>query len=333
MHHDPSRNVLFIAKEPEFIARSLELKPQEVLQRIESAKHKLLEARKKRKTPFVDKTLYTNWNGMWIQGYLLASRFLKEPALRDFALRTLDRFIENGFEPGAGMVRSLPDDPSKQEGLLEDQVEMLAASVEAFEATADKKYLDFSEKLAGVLLKRFWAEDGGFFDIAEPKEEGHLRFRRRGIQDSPTGSGNATAAASLLKLHHLTGRPEYLERVETLLRFFHEEAKRLSYDAAGYVNVLDFYLKGATRVVVAGRKGDPLFQRLHEAALLSFRPYLVILPLSDELRGRFSDPSVERLDRERESRGRALALVCKGRICGKPRENPDEFAREILENA
>jgi len=310
MHHDPSRNVLFVAREPESLARDLELKPQEVSERLESAKRKLLEARKKRKTPFVDQTLYSNWNGMWIRAYLLAYRSLKEPALKEFALKTLERFREKGFLEGKGMVRFLSEEEVPTEGFLEDQVEMLAAALEAFEVTRDPDYLEFSEKLARILLERYSAEDGGFFDIPFSKEEGHLSFRERRIQDTPAPSPNATAGWALLKLYHLTEQKEYLKKVESLLRFFHQEANALSYFAAAYVRALDFYLKGAGKVVISGKKEDPLFQRLHETALFNFRPYLVILPLTRE--------------------ARAQATVCVGKTCQPATDHPEELARQIF---
>lgn len=310
MYHDPSRNVLFVNREPESLARDLELKLEEVLRRIESAKRKLLEARKKRKTPFVDRTLYSNWNGMWIRAYLAAHRSLKDQRLKDFALKTLDRFIEKGFSLEKGMVRCLSEEDPPGEGLLEDQVEMLAAALEAFEVTSDSRYLEFSEKLARILLERYLAEDGGFFDIPFSKEEGHLRFRERRIQDTPAPSPNATAAWAFLKLYHLTEQKEYLEKVESLLRFFHQEANTLSYFAAGYARVLDFYLKGATKILLGGKREDPLFQSLREVSLFNFRPYLVILPLTKE--------------------ARAQATVCVGKTCRPVTDNPEELVQQIL---
>lgn len=311
MHHDPSRNVLFVAREPEILARDLELKPEEVLRRLESGKRKLLEARKKRKIPFVDPTLYSNWNGMWIRAFLVAYRSLKEPALKDFALKTLDRFLTQGFLSGRGMARFLSEEGTPLEGFLEDQVEILAAALEAFEVTADPGYLEFSEKLARILLERYSAQDGGFFDIPAPKEEGHLRFREKRIQDTPASSPNATAAGALLKLYHLTERKEYLEKGGALLGFFHKEAGALSYFAAGYVRALDFYLKGAVKVVVTGKKEDPLFQRLHERALLSPCPYLVILPRIKE-----AEP--------------AQAVVWRGKSCRPVTDHPEELSQQIL---
>jgi len=332
MVHDPSRNVLFVAKEPEILARELELKPQEVIKRIESGKRKLLAARNKRKVPFVDRTLYSNWNGMWVRGYLAAYRAFQDPELKNFALRTLDRFMKSGFQPEKGVVRFLTDDEAPLEGLLEDQAEMLAAALDAFEVTGERRYFDFAVKLAEILLERFAAPEGGFFDIASGREEGHLRFRQRKIQDSPVYSPNATAACALLKLYHLTQDKKYLEKVEVLLRFFQEEAKSAAYFAAGYMNALDFYLKGVTKVVIAGEKGEAAFKALHETALFNFRPHLAVFPLTEETRTITSDPSIEPFFLKHRASNHPVALVCSGSTCKPITDSPEELKRQILES-
>ncbi len=321
MHHDPSRNVLFVTREPEILAREMELKPQEVIERIESGKQKLLEARGKRKTPFVDQTLYTHWNGLWIQAYFAAYRAFHDPFLKKFAQKTLDRFMTKAFNPNKGMVHSLSDEENLIEGFLEDQVEIFAGSLDAFEVTADPKYLEFSKKLAQILVERFGALEGGFFDVATLKEEGHLKFRERKIQDSPTRSANATAISCFLRLYHLTGKKEFLETAETSLRFFYDDAKSLSYSAAGYVLALDFYLKDALKITILGPKNHSSFTQLHQKALFFYHPYQAVLPASEETKNILLDPSLIPLYESKKSTARAL--VCLGKKCLPIAESPE----------
>ena len=333
MLHDPSRNVLYIHHEPEALARELELKPQEVTQRLASARRKLLEARKKRKIPFVDQTLYTNWNGMWIRAYFAAYRAFQVPALKDFALQTLNRFEEHGFQPEKGMVRFLSEAKNRTEGILEDQVEILAASLEAFEVTGDPSHLEFSKTLAELLVKRFAADDGGFYDIPASREEGHLRFRQRRIQDTPAYASNAAAALAFLKLYHLTGQTEYRERVEALLRYFQDEAKALGYFAAGYFLALDFFLNGAVKVAVSGQEENPLFKRLHDSALFTFHPYSVVFPVTEGAPNRFLEEETRaRLQEEEKRSGLPSALVCTARACQPITHLPEELDRQIRES-
>jgi uncharacterized protein YyaL (SSP411 family) len=66
MHHNPLKNVLHRVAPIEKIAQVLKLDVAEAATLMQSAKAKLYAARLKRKTPYVDKTVYTGWNGMCI---------------------------------------------------------------------------------------------------------------------------------------------------------------------------------------------------------------------------------------------------------------------------
>ena len=46
-----------------------------------------------RKTPFIDRTLYTGWNAMAITAYLEAARVLRLEDAKEFALLTLRRLL------------------------------------------------------------------------------------------------------------------------------------------------------------------------------------------------------------------------------------------------
>src|SRR6266478_2898628 len=76
MHHNPAKNVLFVAMSVEEIAAKLKKSPDEVRALLDSAKKKMYSARLKRPTPYVDKTIYVSWNAMTISAYLIAARVL-----------------------------------------------------------------------------------------------------------------------------------------------------------------------------------------------------------------------------------------------------------------
>ncbi len=97
MHHNPAKNVLWIARDPGDIATQLGLAETAVRETISAAKEKLLAARLPRPTPFVDQTMYVAWNAMFVSAYLDAGStldgFVAEESRR-FALKTLDRLLQ-----------------------------------------------------------------------------------------------------------------------------------------------------------------------------------------------------------------------------------------------
>src|SRR5262249_14653663 len=62
MHHNPAKNVLWIARDAAEIARQLGTDESTVRLTIARAKGKMLAERKLRPTPFVDQTMYVSWN-------------------------------------------------------------------------------------------------------------------------------------------------------------------------------------------------------------------------------------------------------------------------------
>src|SRR5947207_5152711 len=76
MHHNPAKNVLYARAPIEEIAKRLGVPLDRVETLLRSAKEKLYAARLKRTTPYVDRTVYVNWNALCISAYLNAATAL-----------------------------------------------------------------------------------------------------------------------------------------------------------------------------------------------------------------------------------------------------------------
>src|SRR4029077_13330162 len=78
MHHNPAKNVLWVSRDVSEIAATTKLGADSVMKLLLQADLKLLNARRTRPTPFVDKTMYVGWNAMFVSAYLEASRVLED---------------------------------------------------------------------------------------------------------------------------------------------------------------------------------------------------------------------------------------------------------------
>src|SRR6185437_7846034 len=70
MQHDPMRNVLYQRASVDELATRMTLAPERIRELLQSAKQKMYHARLKRQTPYIDKTIYTNWNALFVSAYL-----------------------------------------------------------------------------------------------------------------------------------------------------------------------------------------------------------------------------------------------------------------------
>ena len=92
----------FVRTGVEEIAVRLGMPPDQVSALLDSAKEKMYAARLKRPTPYVDKTVYVNWNALCISAYLQAARVFSDDQVRHFALRSLDRILAEAWDPQVG---------------------------------------------------------------------------------------------------------------------------------------------------------------------------------------------------------------------------------------
>jgi uncharacterized protein YyaL (SSP411 family) len=339
MHHNAEKNVLWVARDPAAIAESLFMDEKTVKWEIKSAREKLLEARKLRQTPYIDKTMYVSWNAMFISAYLDAWRAFGWDCGGEywvFAVKTIERMLrevwseERGFSHRIGGP-SLP-------GSLDDQVFGVLALLDAYEATGSTNYFRAAQRTMDIAIEKYGdAEHGGFFDrSSDAPPMGGLDVRRKPFQDSPTPSANSVAAIALTRMHHYTGDDRYRTFAEKTLEAFAGIAPQYGLFAATYGLAATLFGRELVQVLVSGPEGDDLAQQLEEAANGVYRLGKSVLRFSTtSSRGIVTQPvhlplalreTLPHLPKEK-----SLALVCTGSTCLPPTSDPKQLIA-LLEN-
>ena len=275
MHHDPAKNVLFIADSLEAIAGRLGIEAENARQRLALAEERMRAARGLRTAPYVDRTRYTVWNGMLAGALIRAGAILDDEWALDHGLRTLRRIRDEQPDP-----TTLAHSPGGVGSLLDDQVQVALASLEAHEATGDPQWLTWS----AALLDRVWHEyldpaEGGLFDTASASGEGLLPTRAKPVQDAPTPSPNGVAALCLARLAELTGEPRYAERRDALLGAFASAVPQLGLYGATLAQAMSWALAPATHLVIVegdGPAAAAIAEAMHRAALRHVVPRRVV---------------------------------------------------------
>lgn len=232
-------------------------------------------ARATRTAPFVDPTRYTGWNGMLAGALIRAGVILDDPWAKEHGLTTLRRMRAEQADPAA-----LAHSPGGVGGLLDDQVQVALAAIEAHEATGDPAWLAWS----AALMDRVWQDyldpaAGGLFDTCSMAGEGLLPTRAKPVQDAPTPSPNGVAALCLARLAEVTGAPRFLERRDALLRAFAEAVPPLGLYGATLAHAMSWAVMPTTHLVIVegnGAEAAGLAEAMHRAALRHFVPRRVV---------------------------------------------------------
>jgi uncharacterized protein len=333
MHHNPAKNVLFIDQPFEAIAARVKVPAEQVPEILARAKSKMYAVRLKRPTPFVDTTLYASWNGMMISALLEAYKVLDHRPSLERALTSLDLMLAAAYDPAKGMYHSLAGGQARIEGLLEDQVFMAQASLDAFEVTGKPDYCARALELAETMLRRFWDDAaGGFFDTATDLEnrQGNLSQSRKAIQDSPTPAANAVAVMVLDRLAVLAERPDFRDKAQATLDLFAPKAAELGLFAATYGLALANHLRPPVEVVVIGERADERTKNLLRAAYDAPRAGKRVFSIEpSQLASGSLLPGLAATLPNAPYQGKPLALVCVGNSCQPPVHDPDALSRAL----
>jgi hypothetical protein len=332
MHHNPAKNVLHVKRTLAELAAESGVSEDSLRPLRDSARAKLLAARAKRPTPFVDRTLYTGWNAMAVTAYLETARVLRLGSAREFALRTLDRLLNEAWDGDSTLnhVIAYPDGATAQEnapGTLDDYAFTVNACIDAWFTSGNMNFYRVAQKLADAMIARFHdTAGGGFFDTA-PAQDGQpgatplgaLVARRKPLQDSPTPAGNPTAAAALLRLEALSGRKEYRDVAEDTLACFTGIVEHFGLYAGSYGLAAEHLLLDPVQVVIVG--SGPEAERLEDLAVARFAVNKTVMRIEPSrlVPGGIPEVLAETLLQVPAPAGAsAWALVCRGRACLPP---------------
>src|SRR3984885_13344244 len=331
MHHNPAKNVLHVKQTLDAVAARAGKRRAEAQGLLASAHSRLYAARGKRPTPFIDTTVYTNWNALAISAYLEAAQVLRLPAVKAFALLTLDRLLGEGLHPERGLAHVISYTGGAGTkwvaGMLDDYAFLIHACLDGWLATGAAKYYRAAMELAERMIAEFYDPvGGGFFDATAkgPELLGVLTARRKPLQDSPTPAGNPAAAGALLRLEALNGRADLREKAEDTLETFAGVVTHFGLYAGTYGLALERLLLPPVQVVVIG---EDAADELEAAALMGYAVNKSVIRLTRAQVAQELPPLLaETLPMLPDLKAaHSFAVVCRGTSCLPPTRSPEQL--------
>ena len=334
MHHNPAKNVLHITGSLEAAGRAAGMDAVEAARVLTTVKNKLYAARLERRTPYVDRTMYTAWNAMCISAYLEAGRVLAMPEVVQFGLKSLDRVLTAAWS-GDGSVRHVVGygeqggADQRVAGVLDDYAFLGHAALDAWETTGAGQYYRVAAGIAAQVLDRFQDKAaGGFFDterLTEGEQRiGALSARRKPLQDSPTPAGNPVAASLLLRLETLNGRTEYLIAAQETLEAFAGVVEHFGLYAATFGLALQRLAQRPIQICIVG--DDEEARRMEAVALARFAVSKCVIRLGREQLAELPPALAQTLPHlPGVGEGGTVAIVCSGNSCQPPVGSVDEL--------
>ncbi|MDX1950647.1 MAG: thioredoxin domain-containing protein [Verrucomicrobiota bacterium] len=280
-----------------------------------SSKHKMLAARAKRVRPHRDDKVLSSWNGMMLGAFARAGIVLNDPGFLAIAERNL-AFIKKELWDASSrtLYHRWREGERDHVQLLDAYANMLAGTLELYQANLDPACLEFAVNLAESMMTRFYdSNEGGFYQSGS--ESSDLILRLKEDYDGAEPSGNSVAVLALLKLAAISERPEFRLAAEKTLRLFAERLQTLPQAVPYLLTGLDYFLEEPRRVVIAGIDAS---NTLLHAAHSVYQPNKVVLSTTGPV-----EPFAKTL---KPVNNAPTAYVCTGSACQPPTTDPNQLS-------
>ncbi len=220
-----------------------------------------------------DRTLFADANGKAALAFLEAYRVTGRKEYLKTATGALDYIINNLYIKKTGVLHYRGANGNMLG--LSDQVMPGLAAVRAYEATADRKYLDFAVNIAKICDRKFYDQkDFGFYGFWYAYRPVGLLEDKKKPQEE-----NACMSELLMELHYLTGRDGYEKQARnTLIPFIPAFRKYPALSAPAALAAAKICSR-TYEFFVTGAESDPGFAELLGKSYTFQCPDRVVVPL------------------------------------------------------
>uniref|UniRef100_A0A8C1N2R6 Spermatogenesis associated 20 n=1 Tax=Cyprinus carpio TaxID=7962 RepID=A0A8C1N2R6_CYPCA len=295
------QNVLIVRYSVELTAAHFGISVDRLSELLSDARAKLAEVRRARPPPHLDTKMLASWNGKFPY---LVTRFLSK-----FTWHLLYW--------------------SEVEGFLDDYAFVVCGLLDLFEATQRVHWLQWAEELQLRQDQLFWDSQGSGYFCSDPSDP-TLLLALKQDQDGAEPSANSVSAMNLLRLSHLTGRQDWIQRSQQLLTAFSDKLIKVPValpDMVRSVMAQHYTLK---QIVICGQPDAEDTASLISCVNSLFLPHKVLMLADGNTEG-FLYQRLPVLSTLVAQEGKATAYVCENFACALPVTCPQELRRLLLE--
>jgi len=197
------------------LSQRFNLPAEEVPPKLAALHTRLLEVRETRVRPGTDDKVLVFWNALALAAFAEAARYLQRPDYLHIARRNAD-FLLTELNPNDRLLRSWRKGKAQHPAYLEDYAALIIGLLALYQSDPDPYWYSSAVQLAEQMTTHFSDPEGGFFDTRDDQET--LIYRPKEVQDNATPSGSALAAQALVELAAFSGRGDWRDTAEAMLR-------------------------------------------------------------------------------------------------------------------
>ena len=248
------QNILWTPEPLADVAAELGITEEAAAKKLAEARARLFDRREERIHPGLDSKVITAWNGLMVSAFARAYQVFGDDKYRDAAMRAAE-FLTTKLDTKDGLKRCYAGGTARHTACLDDYAFLARGLLDLHLATGEGKWFDAAKDLMQRVLDRFSSGKNGFYFTGDDHEE--LVARPMSGMDQSVPSGNAVAAQTLVRLHHLTGEASWLAAAENTVRAFMDPALEQPLGYAALLIAMEELLHPQRTVALVGKADDP----------------------------------------------------------------------------
>lgn len=244
-------NVLRITISPADLAQENGLTLEQLKDKIDVAKNKLLTVREKRVRPGLDDKCLVAWNGLMISALADASRILANTDYYVQAKRAMDFILDNMVLPDGGLYRNFKSGKASISGFLDDYAFVIDALLALYNADFDEDWLLEAQSLCNYVLANFTDSDNEMLFYTSAKDE-ELIARKHEVMDNVIPAANSVMAQNLQKLAIYFDDDAYSQKASGMLKAVQPRIKAYGSGYSNWCIQLAYEIFGVNEIAIVG---------------------------------------------------------------------------------
>lgn len=311
-------NILFQTEPLADIAEAFGMNIDELQAKLKEVKSQLLEVRNQRIFPGKDDKVLSGWNGLMSAGLIQAYYATGEKSMLDLAIKNLE-FLQEKLVIDGVLHRAYKTGTAYTPGFLEDYAAVIKASMMAFEATGNTRWLDFARPLTDLCITEFYDEDDGFFFFNNPKAE-KLIANKKELFDNVIPASNSTMARNLHRISLFIYEEKYSDLASKMLGGMKELIIKDPGFLSNWASLFLEKLVPTAEIAIVGNGASSRAQEFQQ----NYSPNS-ILAFSESL----TENAPILSDKTPDATGNALIYVCFDHACRKPVSTHEEAITQL----
>lgn len=167
------------------------------------------------------------------------------------------------------------------------------------------------------MTRLFWDDFAGgfYFNGSDQKDQKRLLARTKEAYDGVIPSGNSVAAMSLYRLAELTGKKEYRDRADALLKCFSGVLEKSGSNFPQMLQAFQFDFYGSAEIFVAG--GRPESEKMLQLLWKTYLPNKVLV-FSEDQKVKSLTALIPWAEGRQSQGGKPTVYVCRNYQCQLP---------------